>query len=257
MEATLLGLFMVSACTFTTLLNHPVSPVVRTVPAEWARRAIMGLAMGATALALIHSPLGKRSGAHFNPAVTLTFFRLKKVEPHDAALYIVSQFIGGMLGVMLAASAMPGALAHTDVRYAVTKGSHGPMIAFAAEMAISFVLMALLLFTTNSARLMRRTPLFVAALLALYITFEAPYSGMSMNPARSSASALAAHYFTGLWIYFTAPLLGMLAAAELHLRLRHSRPTCAKLHHANNQPCIFRCGYKQAAAKASTAASHR
>lgn len=247
MEATLLGLFMVSACAFTTLLNHPSSPAAQAIPQAALRRALMGIAMGSTAVALVHSPFGKRSGAHFNPAVTLTFFRLGKIERADALFYVVSQFIGGAFGVMLVALVLRGALSHKAVHYAVTQGSHGALMAFIAETVIAFVLMSVILFSSNSSRLMHRTPLFVACLVALYITFEAPYSGMSMNSARSTASALAARYFVGLWIYFTAPLLGMLSAAEVYLWLRHAAPICAKLHHANNQPCIFRCGYKQAA----------
>ena len=76
-----------------------------------------------------------------------------------------------------------------------------------------------------------------------YITFEAPISGMSMNPARSFASALLADRWTAFWIYVAAPLIGMLLAAELRLRLSPRPVRCAKLHHDNPRRCIFRCGY--------------
>ena len=85
MEAAELGLFMIAACSFTVLLSHPDSPVAQAITTEPLRRLLMGTAMGLTAIAIIFSPLGKRSGAHFNPAVTLTFLRLGKVEPWDAA----------------------------------------------------------------------------------------------------------------------------------------------------------------------------
>lgn len=246
-EAAGLGLFMVSACVFTALLWHPASPVSQAIPNVAIRRALMGVAMGATAFLLIISHWGKRSGAHFNPAVTLTFLRLHKVQPTDALFYVISQFLGGALGVVMAALLLRGALAHAAVRYAVTApGKQGFAAAFIAEVVITFILMTTVLFTTNSTRLMPFTPWFAAGLAAVYIALESPISGMSMNPARSTASALAAHYFHGLWIYFTAPLLGMMAAAELFLRLRRGRnPICAKLHHANNERCIFRCGYVQ------------
>lgn len=87
MEAALLGTFMVAACVFTAVLNHPSSPIVRAIPSDVARRVIMAIAMGSTALALVHSPFGKRSGAHFNPALTLTFLRLGKVARADAFFY--------------------------------------------------------------------------------------------------------------------------------------------------------------------------
>src|SRR5262245_11232212 len=87
-EAAGLGLFMISAGAFGTLLGHPGSPVVQAVPGDTARRVLVGLAMGLTAVCLIRSPWGQRSGAHFNPATTLTFWRLGKVAPADAAFYM-------------------------------------------------------------------------------------------------------------------------------------------------------------------------
>lgn len=247
MEAALIGSLMVAICTFTALGNHPSSPLVRAIPRDDLRRTLVGLAMGSTSFALIHSPFGKRSGAHLNPAVTLTFFRLGKIRAIDAGLYVAAQFIGSAASVAMMALLLRGPMSHRAVRYAVTQGSHGTVVAFMAEAVISLVLMSVILFTTNSARLMRTTPLLVASLVAFYVVFEAPYSGTSMNPARSTASAMAARYFAGLWIYFLAPLVGMLSAAKIYLRLRKAPPICAKLHHNNNQPCIFRCGFRQTA----------
>jgi len=85
----------------------------------------------------------------------------------------------------------------------------------------------------------------VGALVAVYISIEAPLSGMSMNPARTFGSAFGAHLWTSLWIYFTAPPLGMLLAAESYKRIKGSRPVaCAKLHHYNNKRCIFQCNFQ-------------
>jgi aquaporin Z len=249
MEVGELGLFMFSACAFATLLQHPSSPIPHIVPGNVARRGLMGLAMGATAIAIVMSPWGKRSGGHFNPAVTLTFCRLGKVKVWDAVFYSTGQFIGALVGVGVVAVALRGAPAHATVRYAVTApGVYGVTVAFIAELAISFILMTTILFVSNRAALARYTPYFVGALVATYIVCEAPLSGMSMNPARTFASAFHAMYWRALWIYFTAPLLGMLAAAEVFLRIRGGvAPKCAKLYHANNKRCIFRCGYASAA----------
>src|SRR3954471_2848426 len=96
MEAVELGLFMMSASVFTLLLYHPASPIISKLPSELFRRSLTGLAMGLTAIALIYSPWGKRSGAHMNPAVTLTFFRLGKVAGWDALFYITAQFLGSV-----------------------------------------------------------------------------------------------------------------------------------------------------------------
>jgi aquaporin Z len=103
MEVAGLGLFMVSAATMTSLLEHPASPLRALLIDPTMRRAVMGAAMGLTAAALIYSPWGRRSGAHNNPAVTLTFFRLGKISGRDAVAYIAAQFVGGAAGIGAAA----------------------------------------------------------------------------------------------------------------------------------------------------------
>ena len=245
MEAWGLGMFMISACFFTVLLYHPDSIVYQTIPDALVRGSLTGIAMGLTAITLILSRWGKRSGAHLNPAFTWTFFRLKKVSIWDAMFYSVAQFTGGLLGVGFSGIIIESHLSHASVRYAVTlPGSNGIATAFLAELFISFFLMFTVLMVSNHARFSRYTPFFAGVLIATYITFEAPLSGMSMNPARTFASAYHAGEWTGLWIYFIAPPLGMLMAAELYLRARGvQRVFCAKYHHDNNARCIFRCNF--------------
>jgi aquaporin Z len=246
MEAAELGLFMFSACAFTVLLYHPASPVAQTVHDGVVRRMMMGMAMGATAIAIIFSPVGKRSGAHFNPAVTWTFFRLGRITGCDAVFYTLFQFAGGIAGVMLASLTLGNLLAHQSVNYAATvPGPDGPIVAFFAEFFISFILMSAVLTLGNTKRLARWTGIFAGALVAIYITIESPISGMSMNPARTFSSAVGAHVWMSLWIYFVAPPIGMLTAAEVYRRVK-VRPTtaCAKLHHHNNKRCIFRCNFE-------------
>jgi aquaporin Z len=246
MEATELGLFMFSACAFTVLLFHPSSPVAQTIHDGVFRRLLMGTAMGSTAIAIIFSPLGQRSGAHFNPSVTWTFFRLGKIEACDAAFYTLFQFAGGIAGVMLASLTFPRLVGHQSVNYAVTlPGSNGPIIALFAETIISFILMSVVLTVSNTKRLARWTGIFAGVLVATYITIESPISGMSMNPARTLSSAVGAKVWMSLWIYFVAPPLGMLLAAEVYRLLNNGRAiACAKLHHHNNQRCIFRCNFE-------------
>src|SRR5262245_44212847 len=214
-EAWALGTFMVSAVLFTALLEYPGSPIHQFIPNSHARRAHIGLAMGLTAMALIYSPWGQRSGAHMNPATTLTFLRLGKIVPWDAAFYITAQFIGGVCGVLLSKLVLRGIIAHPAVNYVTTlPGSAGNGIAFLAEAVIACGMMLMVLFVTNTPKLARFTGLFAGTLVFLYITFEAPLSGMSMNPARTAASALPSGIWTSGWIYFTAPVLGTLGAAN-------------------------------------------
>lgn len=242
-EAALLAVFMISAVAFSIVLFHPESPVA--VDSPLLARFLMGLAMGGTAAALIYSPLGRRSGAHFNPAVTLTFFRLGKIRGIDAIGYVVAQFVGAVLGVALTRVVFGGVVAAPSVDHAITRpGAAGVAVAFVSEVAISALLMSVVLFASSHRRLETRTGLLAAALVCLYITFEAPLSGMSMNPARSFGSALVAADAADLWLYFVAPPLGMLLAAEWMLQiLPRGAVLCAKLHHRNDAPCIFVCDY--------------
>ena len=247
-EGSCLGLFMVSAAVCTTIIEHPLSPVRQALHDDLLRRILIGLAMGLTAVTLIYSPLGKRSGAHMNPAVTLTFWTLGKVESLDALFYVLSQFVGGLLGLSAAALFIRSYLADSAVNYVVTvPGSQGPGIAFVAELVISFGLMLVVLTVSNIKKIARFTGLFAGCLVATYIALEAPLSGMSMNPARTFASAVPAWLWSQWWIYFTAPPIGMLLAARVYLWTRGAnRVFCAKLHHDNPARCIFRCRYGEA-----------
>jgi aquaporin Z len=248
-EAFCLGAFMVSATGFATLLQHPGSPLSTWSAAPVVQRLPMGLAMGLTLIAIVYSPFGARSGAHMNPALTLTFLRLGKVHAIDAAGYIAGQFAGGVLGIVAATWMLRGLPAHPSVNYVATvPGPWGSSIAFIAEAAISFGMMLLVLTMSNTPRLMKHTGLCAGALVAVYITLEAPFSGMSMNPARTLGPAVLAHTLRSLWIYVTAPLAGMLLAAEVFVRrYGRSRVTCAKFHHPFNVRCIFKCGFSREA----------
>ena len=246
-EAAGLAAFMASALGFTLLLEHPGSPVHAALPNALLRRVLMGCAMGATLIALVYNRFGQRSGAHYNPVFTLTFWRLGKVATPDALCYAAAQFAGAALGVALLAAGFAMALADAHVQYAATLPSAGVAAAFAGEVAIAFSQMALVLCASNSRRLNKWTGVCAGVGVAVYITLEAPISGMSMNPARTLASALGAGNFTALWLYFAAPLVGMLLAAELYVRAAGAkRVHCAKFHHDNAQPCPFRCSWSEA-----------
>ena len=249
-EGACIGIFMISACAFAVALEHPGSPVCSHIANGNLRRFLGGIAMGLTAMLLIYSPLGRRSGAHMNPATTLTFFRLGKVYGWDAAFYALSQFVGGVLGTMMAFLVLGRTLAHEKVNFAITRpGMRGIAIAFAAEVFMAFFLMTAILNISNSRKYSRYTGLAAGTLVMLFILFEAPLSGMSMNPARSFASDFVGMQWRSIWIYFVAPLVGMMSAAEVFVRTRglHS-VICAKLNHSGSERCIFRCGYLTQAA---------
>jgi len=206
--------------------------------------------MGITAIAIIYSPWGARSGAHMNPAVTWTFFRLGKVKPWDALFYPIFQTLGGVAGVLLVKLALGRIFTEAPVTYVVTvPGKAGVVTALVAEAVISCGLMLMILFVTNTPKLSHFTGLFGGTLVFLYITFEAPLSGMSINPARTVSSALPSGIWTAGWIYFVAPIGGMLLAVEVYRVFRKgAQVACAKWNHDMRHRCIF-CGYQGTTSK--------
>jgi aquaporin Z len=244
-EAIELAIFMLSACAFTVFLFGPSYPALRAFPSAPFRRMLMGIAMGVTALGIIRSPMGKRSGAHFNPAITLTYFRLGKIAGWDAAFYVVFQFIGGVMGVAVAALFFGKTLADPSVEYAVTvPGEYGVAGAFLAELFMAALLMAVVLWMTNRPRVASYTSYCVGSLIALYVFFFAPISGFSINPARTTGSAAFAGIWTAIWLYFVAPILGMLGSAEVYVRSQGAdQILCAKLHPDPRYPCPFLCNF--------------
>jgi aquaporin Z len=206
------------------------------------RRFLIGAIMGLTVIAIIYSPLGKRSGAHINPAVTLTFWRLKKIRTVDAFFYALSQSLGAILGIWLAGILIGIAIADPAVNYIATvPGLAGELGAFLAEFLLSLGMMTLILQVSNRPNLSQFTGLFAGILVAIYITIEAPISGMSINPARSLGSAIPAQAWHGFWVYCIAPPLGMILASEIYLRTgkKKSRAElCCKLCPNSTTRCI-------------------
>ncbi len=244
-EGAELAIFMIAACCFTVWLFDPAYPALHLLPGNALRRSLMGIAMGATAILIIHSPMGKRSGAHFNPAITMTFFRLGKIATWDAIFYVIFQFLGGAFGVAVSALILGVSIAVPSVDYAVTvPGRYGTAAAFIAELFMAALLMTVVLLFSNRPSLAMYTSYLVGVLIMFYILLFAPVSGFSINPARTTGSAIFAHVWTAVWIYFVAPTLGMMTAAEIYLRLYGADTIlCAKLHPDPNYPCPFLCSF--------------
>jgi aquaporin Z len=213
-------------------------------PISWEMRAISAVIIGGTIVALVYSQWGGRSGAHFNPALTIAFGFLRKIRFWDAFFYILAQFGGAAIGLALAVEIARDPLmrAHDVV---TEPGTRGPFVAFVAEFIMSFSIMLTVLLMSNSSRpVARYTGVTVALLVACFIVIAAPLSGTSLNPARSVASALHANDWKSIWIYLSAPPLGMLLAALTYARARgRNAVICAKLHHVPG-PCLFHCGYQ-------------
>jgi aquaporin Z len=247
MEGLELALFMLAACVVATLLFYTGSPILHQVPSATGRLVLMGLAMGVTAIAIILSPMGRRSGAHFNPAVSITYLFLGRMHWLDTLFYVIAQFIGGAFGVAVAWMLIGFPLGSPSVRYVVTvPGRYGVWAAFLAEVFMGFLLMTFVLLSGSSARLARYTWLLVGLLVAMYVIVFSAVSGFGLNPARTFSSALFAGVWTAVWIYLSAPLLGMLMGAGCFVTVAGmDKVYCGKIYHDLDSTCPFRCRFQQ------------
>ena len=230
-EALGLAIFMISACFFSAALEGKESTLHLAIPNGMVRLIIMGLLMGFTALFIFYSPLTAPSGSHINPAVTLVFLRLGKICRRDAMFYILFQMAGGLLAVYLMAFLLGHSLTDQPVNYAATvPGKYSVAAAAVTEGVIAFVMISMVLFTSNSKRLKKNSRLIASLLVCLNVIFAGPVSGFGMNPARTLASAIPAHTYTAFWIYMIIPVSAMLGAAEFYLFIQKKRP-----HETNRQ----------------------
>lgn len=227
MEALGLAIFMVSACFFSAMFFSPHSSWYHYFPNDMVRNIAIGPMMGLTALFIFYSPFTAPSGAQINPAVTITFLRLKKISGADAFFYILFQFAGGTIAVFVMRWLMGKVLIAAPVYSAVTvPGKSGVLLAAITELLIAFAMISMVLFTSASKRLKKHTRKFSALLVCTYVIFAGPVSGFGMNPARSFASAFPAGIYTSFWIYLFIPVAGMLLAAEFFLIIQSAKKKC-------------------------------
>ena len=217
-EALGLGLFMASACFFSAMLFSEKSSWYFIIPNLMVKDAVMGIAMGSTAIFIFYSPLTAPSGSQINPAVTLTFLRIGKMCRYDALFFGLFQIIGGTVAVYIMRLLMGSILIDAPVNSAVTvPGKFGATWALITEFIIAFVTMTMVLFVSNNDKLKKFTRIFAGCLVCTWVIVAGPISGFGMNPARSLASALPANTWTAFWIYLFIPIAGMLLAAEVYL----------------------------------------
>jgi aquaporin Z len=209
------------------------------------RRLITGLLFAGGATAVVYSPLGQRSGAHINPAITLAFWRLGKVPAHDVVGYVVAQFLGALLGTAAAVVAWGDLVRSVQYAATVPGDGWGWPGALIAEALITFLLAFVIFVCVNKPRIASKTGLIAGTLVALLVMIEAPVSGTSLNPARSFAPALFVPVFQHQWVYFAGPVLGALVAAAAFRGRWGESTVCAKLYHTARYPCPFdTCGYR-------------
>ncbi len=238
----------------------PSSPVTAHLTSHGARLLLTGLLFAGTGSLVALSPLGRRSGAHLNPAVTLAFWTQHKVHPHDLAGYIIAQTLGALASVALLR------LAWGHDALALHLGATQPGNGFTAldatglETAMTASLVLMIFLFTSNARTARWTPLGNWLLVAALVWQGAPYTGTSLNPARSLAPALLAPELAHLWVYITGPLTGALLAALIFATFRNTNTLTAKLFHDPRYPSTLGSELPTAVAHSNNTAgtpSHR
>jgi aquaporin Z len=239
-EALFLALFVLSAGVVAMLREDPL--LRDALPSPQARAALAGLAMGLVAVAMIYSPWGRRSGTHLNPAMTLAFWRLRKVGHWDLLFYAVAQFAGGVLGIAAVRAWLAPAFAAAGTIPLPHGDLAGLALAFALELVLSAAAMLVILLTINHAALYRWTGVVVGVIVALVATWQPPLSAFGVNPARTVVVSLADGRWDAAALGLLAPVLGMLLAVDAYRLLTgREQIACAKLAHNLDGRCIFRC----------------
>jgi aquaporin Z len=221
------------------LLESASSPATVALPA-WARLVLIGIAFGLLAAVVALSPVGRRSGAHLNPAVTLGFVLRGHTPVRDGVGYAAGQ----VAGATAAAAAFVVALGHwaRSVGDARTAPGHaiGGAVVVAIEAGLTFGLLLTVFFMVSSPRTARWTPAAVTGILAGLIWAGAPWTGASMNPARTLGPDVVTATFPVVWAYFVGPAAGAALAALAFWLISSDRCTTltAKLFHDPDYPSV-------------------
>ena len=225
------ALLLIGGLSAVCLDFGPRSPTARLVPDHSARLLITGLLFAGTGSLVAVSPLGRRSGAHLNPVVTLAFWVQHRVHRHDVVGYVLAQCVGALAG----AGVVRGLWGSTAVavRIGATVPGHGFGVgdAVLVEAAMTAALVAMLLLFTSTHALTRWTPVGNWVLVASLVWVGADYTGTSLNPARSLGPAVLASLLGVWWVYLVGPLLGGALATGVFGLFRDRVTLTAKLFH--------------------------
>lgn len=220
------------------VLESPQSPLTSALPA-WARLVLIGIVFGVLAAVVATSPIGRRSGAHLNPAVTLGFYLRGHTPLPDLAGYAAAQLAGALVAAAGFVSAWRAWA--PSVHGARTAPAAGLPVwaAIAIEAALTLGLLSVVFAMVSSPRTARWTPAVVTGALAGLIWAGAAHTGASMNPARTLGPDIATDTYPVLWAYFIGPLCGAALAAWAFTVFTRKRTTLtAKLFHDSNYPSV-------------------
>jgi aquaporin Z len=223
------GLLLLVGLSLVTFMFGAGSPMAGLVPSEGLRRLITGFLFGSTGACIALSPVGKKSGAHINPVVTMAFRLYGKIDARTAAVYILGQLAGAVAGCL--PLLLWGPMGRS-VSFGATQPGQGYSvpIALSGEVVTTFAMVSLLIVFLGFRRIRRFTPAIFPPLYAIMVWAESPISGTSTNPARSFGPAIVSGQWQAWWIYWAGPILGALLAT-LACSFLAKRITVAKLYH--------------------------
>ena len=238
---TAIHIFAVVAVVY--LMFGSRSPVPLHIPSVPLRLLIAGTLIGGSGALVAISPLGKLSGAHINPAISIGFWALGRMHPRDLGGYLISQMAGGALGVFAASVVIPHSIL-PPVRYAVLIPEAGlsDLATFLYEVVATFVLGTVIFSFVSSKRFMRYTPAAIPVTAGFLVWWDGAISGAGLNPARWFGPAVALSEWHLGWAYVLGPIAGSLLAAviRLHPELLPHRPKTSKLCHDSRFRSIFK-----------------
>ena len=201
------------------------SPISRTIPGIHLELLLVGILVGLLLAGLIVSPLGKVSGGHLNPAISLAMWRFGVFSKRSVLPYWAAQLAGSLLGVLLARAVWGPTLAKPPVVYSALTPAPGwsngmVFLVEGAGMAVIIVLVGAFL---SVPRLAPRVPWLVGGLIGAAIAGLGTVTGGCVNPARQFGPAVFAGQFGFLGAYLLAPLAGAVVAPWLLRRFQHRK----------------------------------
>ena len=228
----LIGTFVMMTVGITGIIvAFGTNLLVPFLPHPGDRVWFCGFLFAAIVAIIIYSPIGRISGAHLNPAVTLTFFLERQLPGRDTLVYIAMQVLG---------SAAAAALCHTlwgeravMAKFGATLPGPGysTIEAFAVEVLATFILLRTICFFLHTPSLTRFTGIAVGLAIFLLVGTFGPISGASLNPARSLGPVLVGAPAASLWAYLSGPITATgLAVAAHHLIPLLKRPIFHRLN---------------------------
>jgi aquaporin Z len=240
-EAVGTALLVLVGLSLVILMFGDGSPIAGVLPSEGWRRLITGFLFGTTGALIALSPVGKRSGAHINPIVTMAFRLMGKLDLRTSLGYVVAQLAGAVLGSLplLAWGAMGQSVAFGAT---LPGAGYGTGTVLLGEVTTTFAMVTGLCLFLGFHRIRPFTPAMFPFLYAVMVYAESPISGTSTNPARSLGPAVVSGQWEGWWIYWIGPIVGSVAACVACSALA-KRITVAKLYHFDtDRDRLFRRG---------------